>query len=52
MELQTAKRLALIVMALFPARGACSDLLNDVTDFNGTVNNAVRPMIVDDRHLQ
>ena len=45
MELRTASRLALIVMALFPALWGLLGFLNDATDFNGTVNNAVRPMI-------
>jgi predicted small integral membrane protein len=44
-DLQIAKRLALIVMALFPALWGLLGFLNDATDFNGTVNNAVRPMI-------
>jgi predicted small integral membrane protein len=45
MELRTVKRLALIVMALFPALWGLLGFLNDATDFTGTVNNAVRPMI-------
>jgi predicted small integral membrane protein len=45
MELRTVSRLALIVMALFPALWGLLGFLNDATDFNGTVNNAVRPMI-------
>ena len=45
MELRSASRLALIVMALFPALWGLLGFLNDATDFPGTVNNAVRPMI-------
>jgi predicted small integral membrane protein len=39
------KRLALIVMALFPALWGLLGDLNNVTDFAGTANNAVKPMI-------
>src|SRR5271170_3271665 len=45
MDLQTAKRLALVVMALFPAIWGLLGDLNNATDFTGTVNNAVRPLI-------
>jgi predicted small integral membrane protein len=45
MESRTIGRLALIVMALFPALWGLLGFLNDATDFNGTVNNAVKPMI-------
>jgi predicted small integral membrane protein len=45
MELRMANRLALIVMALFPALWGLLGFLNDATDFNGTMTNAVRPMI-------
>lgn len=38
-------RLALIVFALFPALWGFLGLLNDATDFNDTVVNAVKPMI-------
>jgi predicted small integral membrane protein len=38
-------RLALIVMALFPTLWGFLGLLNDVTDFNDTVVNAVKPML-------
>jgi predicted small integral membrane protein len=44
-ELRIVKRLALIVMALFPALWGLLGFLNDATDFNATVNNAVKPMI-------
>jgi hypothetical protein len=45
MDLRTAKRLALIVMALFPALWGLLGFLNDATDFTNTVNGSVRPMI-------
>lgn len=38
-------RLALIVMALFPTLWGFLGLLNDATDFNDTLVNAVKPMI-------
>jgi predicted small integral membrane protein len=38
-------RLALVVMALFPTLWGFLGLINDATDFNDTVVNAVRPMI-------
>lgn len=38
-------RLALIVFALFPTLWGFLGLLNDATDFNDTVVNAVKPMI-------
>jgi predicted small integral membrane protein len=45
MESRTIGRLALIVMALFPALWGLLGFLNDATDFNGTAANAVKPMI-------
>jgi len=45
MDLRMAKRFALIVMALFPALWGLLGDLNNATDFSGTANNAVRPMI-------
>jgi predicted small integral membrane protein len=45
MDLRMAKRLALIVMALFPALWGVLGDLNNATDFTGTANNAVKPMI-------
>jgi predicted small integral membrane protein len=45
MDLKIIKRLALIVMALFPALWGLLGDLNNVTDFTGTANNAVKPMI-------
>jgi len=44
-DLRTVKRLALIVMALFPALWGLLGDVNNATDFTGTVNTAVRPMI-------
>jgi predicted small integral membrane protein len=44
-DLRIAKRFALIVMALFPALWGVLGDLNNVTDFNGTASNAVRPLI-------
>jgi hypothetical protein len=41
MDLKIIKRLALIVMALFPALWGLLGDLNNVTDFTGTANNAV-----------
>lgn len=38
-------RLTLVVFALFPALWGFLGLLNDATDFNDTVVNAVKPMI-------
>lgn len=38
-------RLALLVMALFPTLWGFLGLLNDATDFNDTVENAVKPML-------
>src|SRR5271154_6860833 len=45
MDLKIVKRLALIVMALFPALWGLLGDLNNVTDFTGTAYNAVKPMI-------
>jgi len=45
MDLRMVKRLALIVMALFPALWGLLGDLNNATDFAGTANNAVKPMI-------
>ncbi len=45
MDQRTAKRLALIVMALFPALWGLLGDLNNLADFSSTANNAVRPMI-------
>jgi predicted small integral membrane protein len=42
---RVVKRFALIVMALFPALWGLLGDLNNATDFTGTANNAVRPMI-------
>jgi predicted small integral membrane protein len=42
---RVVKRFALIVMALFPALWGLLGDLNNATDFSGTANNAVRPMI-------
>src|SRR5271170_8195664 len=44
-DLRTVKRLALIVMALFPALWGLLGDVNNATDFTDTVNSAVRPMI-------
>lgn len=44
-DLRTAKRVALIVMALFPALWGLLGDLNNIADFSSTANNAVRPMI-------
>ncbi|MEI9900739.1 MAG: DUF2165 family protein [Hyphomicrobium sp.] len=45
MDMRTTQRLALIVMGLFPAIWGLLGLLNDVTDFNDTLVNAVKPLI-------
>ena len=45
MDLRVVKRLALIVMALFPTLWGLLGFLNDATDFTGTVNNAISPVI-------
>lgn len=45
MDERLVKRLALIVMALFPALWGLLGDLNNATDFSGTANNAVKPMI-------
>jgi len=45
MDLRLVKRLALIVMALFPALWGLLGDLNNVTDFSGAATNAVAPMI-------
>jgi predicted small integral membrane protein len=45
MDLQLVKRFALIVMALFPALWGLLGDLNNATDFTGTANNAVKPLI-------
>jgi predicted small integral membrane protein len=45
MDLRTVKRLALIVMALFPALWGLLGDLNNVSDFGGTASNAVKPII-------
>ena len=45
MNERVVKRFALIVMALFPALWGLLGDLNNATDFSGTANNAVRPMI-------
>lgn len=45
MDLRLVKRLALIVMALFPALWGLLGDLNNASDFSGTVTNAVTPMI-------
>jgi predicted small integral membrane protein len=42
---RVVKRFALIVMALFPALWGLLGDLNNATDFSGTANNAVHPMI-------
>jgi predicted small integral membrane protein len=42
---RTVGRLVLVVMALFPTLWGFLGLLNDATDFNDTVANAVRPML-------
>jgi predicted small integral membrane protein len=42
---RTVARLALVVFCLFPTLWGFLGLLNDVTDFNDTVVNAVKPMI-------
>ncbi len=42
---RTVARLGLIVFALFPTLWGFLGLLNDATDFNDTVANAVKPMI-------
>jgi predicted small integral membrane protein len=45
MDVQLIKRLALIVMALFPALWGLLGDLNNATDFTSTANNAVKPLI-------
>jgi len=45
MDLRLAKRLALIVMALFPALWGVLGDLNNATAFSGTADNAVAPLI-------
>ena len=45
MDLRLTKRLALIVMALFPALWGLLGDLNNASDFSGTATNAVGPMI-------
>ena len=45
MDLRLVKRLALVVMALFPALWGLLGDLNNVTDFSGTSTNAVAPLI-------
>jgi predicted small integral membrane protein len=42
---RNVSRLALVVMALFPTLWGFLGLINDATDFNDTVVNAVKPMI-------
>jgi len=44
-DLRIVNRFALIVMALFPALWGLLGDLNNATDFTGTANNAVKPMI-------
>jgi predicted small integral membrane protein len=44
-DLRLVKRLALVVMALFPALWGLLGDLNNATDFTGTTTNAVKPMI-------
>jgi predicted small integral membrane protein len=43
--LKIAKRLALVVMGLFPALWGLLGGLNNLTDFSGTAEHAVRPII-------
>ena len=45
MNEKIVQRIAVIVMALFPALWGLLSLLNDATDFTGTADNAVRPII-------
>ncbi|MGO8800356.1 MAG: DUF2165 family protein [Roseiarcus sp.] len=45
MDLRTVKRLALIVMALFPALWGVLGDLNNATAFTSTADNAVAPLI-------
>ncbi len=45
MGLRFVKRLALIVMALFPAMWGLLGDLNNASDFSSTASNAVAPMI-------
>ena len=45
MDLRTVKRLALIVMALFPALWGVLGDLNNATAFSSTADNAVAPLI-------
>lgn len=45
MDLRIVKRLALIVMALFPALWGLLGDLNNASDFSSTAHNAVAPMI-------
>ena len=44
-NMRNVARLAIVVFALFPTLWGFLGLLNDATDFNDTVVNAVRPMI-------
>jgi predicted small integral membrane protein len=44
-DLRIAKRIALIVMALFPTLWGLLGDLNNVADFSGTATNAVKPLI-------
>ena len=44
-DLRIAKRMALIVMALFPALWGLLGDLNNFADFSGTATNAVKPLI-------
>ncbi len=45
MDLRLVKRLALVVMALFPALWGLLGDLNNVTDFSGTATNVVAPLM-------
>jgi predicted small integral membrane protein len=45
MDLRLAHRLALVVMALFPALWGLLGFLNNVTGFEGTAAYAVKPML-------
>ena len=45
MDLKLVKRLALVVMALFPALWGIIGDLDNASDFTGTATNAVAPMI-------
>jgi hypothetical protein len=44
-DLRIVKRLALVVMALFPTMWGLLGDLNNATAFSSTANNAVRPLI-------